>query len=148
MFVKVAPAAPDRLFHQSIRIMKMDRLHRLEELKRDMKKSRRLVGRERIQILQPNSPDSPHFRVFRKWPRHIPERRGGGVLGGEFCYPRASMHLNREIPKRSDYADRADQLCYCVDRFPVHSLSILNDSVFCPMSRVPCPLSSDHLGSS
>jgi hypothetical protein len=45
MFVEIAPAAPDLFLHQSVDVMEMDRLHRLEELKRHVKKARLLFRR-------------------------------------------------------------------------------------------------------
>src|SRR5207248_1491165 len=38
MFVEIAPATPDRFVHQSINVVEVNRLHRFQKLKCEMKK--------------------------------------------------------------------------------------------------------------
>src|SRR5450759_5355432 len=102
--------------------MEMDRLHRLEELEGNMKKTRLLFRGQRFKILEALAPESSHFGILREWPGDLAQRGCRGVLRGKLGDARAAMQLHREIPKRHDDAERTDQLRGCVNRFPIHSL--------------------------
>src|SRR4051794_9178307 len=99
MPVKIAPTAPDLLFHQTVDVMEMNRLHRLQELEGGMKEAPFFLGVQRLEILEPYTPDTGELSIVGKRTSHFAQRRGGRVLRGQLGDASAAMHLHSEIPK-------------------------------------------------
>jgi hypothetical protein len=104
--------------------MKMNCLERFQELIGGVKKARLILGRERVEIFQANSPDPFQFRVLHERFGHVAQGRGCGILRRELGHARTAVHLNAEVQDRKNDRDRANQLRDRVDRFPIHSCVI------------------------
>jgi hypothetical protein len=102
MSQKFLPAAPELFVHQTVEIVKVNRLERLEKLVGGVKKTSLILRRERSKVLQASPPDARHVGIFHKGVGHIPDRRGGGVLSGHPRDASAPVHLYAEIEHRQN----------------------------------------------
>src|SRR5881398_4175992 len=79
-----------------------------------------IVGRKRVDVFQANPPNPAELGIFAKLFSDITQRAGRRILRGELGYARAAMHLNGEIPERSDDGEGTNQLRGSIDCLPAH----------------------------
>lgn len=124
MAQKFLPTKPKLFVHQSICVVKVNRLERFQELVGAMKETRLIFRGKGIEIFQPSSPDTRHLRIFHESVGYFPHGRRGGILGRNLGHSSAAMHLKSEVKNGQDDSYRANQLRDRGDGFPAHTVPL------------------------